>query len=94
MEQEQVLAQAREVSLTMEAILRGCTMLRADSGLRLLCTKKFHQGKLAEMKEQLEDAFGEVEVYHSTEVYIQEAMQDPLVKYAVENLGAIVAVED
>lgn len=92
--QKEVLTRVRAEDLTLEAILRGCTMLWATEGLRLLCEKTFHQEQLEKRKALLTALFGDVEIYYSEEDYRQGMMQDPTVRYAVETLGAVVATEE
>ena len=75
--------------------MRGCTPLMAeDEQLLLLCTKKFHQEKLEANKGLLARVFGTVEVVKSAEAYRNEMMKDPVVRDAVETLGAEIVVEE
>lgn len=83
------LTRVREKSLELEAVLRSCELITATrDGVILACPYEFHRNKLRENAHVMEEIFGHVEVFNSKDDYEKEMMEDPLVRFAVNELGA------
>lgn len=79
-------------SLQLEAVLRSCRPLTEDCNA-LLCKHEFHRKQLTENVQLLQRILGkQPQIYISIDGFKAELMEDSLVKYAVEELGAEVAV--
>jgi len=91
--QPKYLKRARLKNIELEAVLRSCKIIAvSENGATLTCPYKFHRGKLKEHNSAMVEIFGEnIEVFESKQDYIENKMQDPLIKFAVNELGAVIA---
>lgn len=90
---QQYLLRARTHDLGLEAVLRSCKLiLKDENGAVLVCPYRFHRVKLMEERQFLERLFGgKVEIFNNTDDYVKDRMKDPLVRFAVEELGAVIS---
>ena len=85
----QKLQLARSKSLKLEAILRGCKPLMVtEEATLLLCPYDFHLGALDQFRSQLLAIFGKIWLYRTVDKYSEEMQQDPIVQWALKELGA------
>lgn len=82
------LERARKVSLELEAVLRSCELISSSQhGATIACPYRFHQNKLR-TSQYVQQVFGNLEIYDSEEDFVRDKMKDPLVRFAVNELGA------
>jgi hypothetical protein len=88
-----VLRKARTHSLQLEAVLRSCRPLREDCSA-ILCKHGFHYAELTKSAQLLQRILGiQPQIYTSIDDFKAELMKDPVIKCAVEELGAEVRIE-
>lgn len=83
-----VLREAQTHSLQLEAVLRSCRPLAEDCNT-ILCKHEFHRKYLTTNVQLLHQILGiQPRIYTSIDDFKTELMEDPVIKCAVEELGA------